>query len=144
MSKEAREQALKFLVSRMRCEREVREHLRKKGHSRADIDDAVDYLYSYEYLDDLKYCEAFIHDRVQFNPCGRQKLFYDLSQKGVSRQTAEEALDTFLPWEEEQALAERLWQKKAQQETDPLKIKRYLNGKGFGPDIISSLGDDDW
>ena len=86
MSKEAREQALKFLVSRMRCEREVREHLRKKGHSRADIDDAVDYLYSYEYLDDLKYCEAFIHDRVQFNPCGRQKLFYDLSQKGVSRQ----------------------------------------------------------
>ena len=144
MSKEAREQALKFLVPRMRCEQEVREHLRKKGYPGSAIDDAVDYLYSYDYLDDFKFCEAFIHDRILFNPCGRQKLIYDLRQKGVSRQTAEKAADAFLPWETERELAERLWQKKAQQETESIKIKRYLSGKGFGSDIISSVSDDDW
>ena len=85
MSKEAREQALKFINVRMRCEREIREQLRRKGHSSADITDAVDYLYRFGYLDDFKYCEAFIHDRLKFNPCGRLKLLYDLQQKGVER-----------------------------------------------------------
>lgn len=142
MSQDARKQALKFLTVRMRCEREMRAHLYKKGYSAADIDDAIDYLYQYGYLDDFKYCEAFIHDKVSFNPCGRLKLLYELRQKGVEASVAEEALDTFFPWETEQELALQLWQKKAQQVADADKIKRFLNGKGFSADIITSIAPD--
>ncbi len=143
MSKEAREQALKFISVKMRCEREIREQLRRKGHSSADITDAVDYLYRFGYLDDFKYCEAFIHDRLNFNPCGRLKLLYDLQQKGVERRLAEEAVDAFLPVETERELARGLWAKKAQQTADTDKIKRYLSGKGFEAELINSL-DNGW
>ena len=142
MSKEAREQALKLLSVKMRCEREVREQLRRKGYSSADIADAIEYLYRFDYLDDLKYCEAFIHDRLNFNPCGRLKLLYDLQQKGIERQRAEEAVEAFLPAETERAIARRLWAKKAQQATETDKIKRYLSGKGFETELINSLDND--
>ena len=143
MSKEAREQALKFLVPRMRCEQEVRQQLRKKGHSQQDIDDAIDYLYSFGYLDDGQFCEAFIHDRIKFNPCGRLKLIYDLRQKGIDRRLAEEAAAKYLPWEDERELARALWQKKARQVAEPEKIKRYLSGKGFDLEIILSIAEEE-
>ena len=90
----------------------------------------------------MKYCEAFIHDRLNFNPCGRLKLLYDLQQKGIERQIAEEAVEAFLPAETERAIARRLWAKKAQQATETDKIKRYLSGKGFETELINSLDND--
>lgn len=143
MGDQAKRDAMKFLTSRMHSEFEVRQHLIKKGHEAALIDEAVDYLYQYRYLDDLKYSEAFIHDRIRFNPCGRSKLYYDLKQKGVDTLTAEEALSRYYSVEEELSLAEKLWQKKAQQKPgiEVEKIKRYLASKGFSYEIIERATD---
>ena len=141
MSEQARSEALAFLTSRARSEQEVRTRLAQRGHSADDIDEAVDFLYEYRYLDDGQFCAAFIHDKVRFSPCGRNKLAYELGQKGVDGATIEEALAEHFSEEDEEALAQRLWQKKAAQTTDPIKIKRYLAGKGFAYELIERICD---
>ena len=91
----AKQIALKFVSARMRTTHEVMEHLQKKGCTREQVRAAVLFLKEYQYLDDALYCRAWIHDCIQFHPCGRQKMAAELRKKISDSRLIAESLDAY-------------------------------------------------
>ena len=70
-----KEKALHYLTYKMRSEFEVRQFLEEKYEADFEsIEEIIEYLYSYNYLDDEKFARAFVKDKLNFSPVGRYKL----------------------------------------------------------------------
>ena len=131
-----KEKALKFILYKMRSEKEVRQYLSTKEASLEEIDEIITYLYHYHYLDDLQYAEAYARDKLRFNPIGKIKLRYELSLKGVSSSIIEEVLSEVLDDETEAEIALNVLVKKRRINDDLYKKHRYLYTRGFSNSAI--------
>lgn len=139
MLEEAKGQAVKYLTARMRSEHEMREYLEKKGYSSEIVAEVLAFLYQYQYLNDYEYCRCWIVDRLQFHPCGRQKMAYELLRRGIDNEIVEQALNAHCSAEEERAQAQKLAHKKFPSGAPRQKVGNYLYQKGFSADIIESI-----
>jgi len=76
-----------YLKFRPRTEKEVREYLYKKikttHWSRDDADKIIDELKSQGLIDDKKFVELFVKDRINLKPKGKKLLTYELKKKGI-------------------------------------------------------------
>lgn len=136
---QAKQMALKFVSARVRTEQEIRQLLRKKGYDADTIQTAVDFLRHYQYLDDAAYCRSWIHDRVQFHPCGRQKMAFELGKKIADAQLVADSLAAYFPEELETELAIAAAQKKLSGSKAGLsreQLSRFLYGRGYGSSVI--------
>ena len=86
VSKAARKKAMQLLEFRDRTESELRERLQKAGFTETDTEDALEYVRSFNYINDLRYAENYILSRMAQK--SRQKILQELAQKGISRDTA--------------------------------------------------------
>jgi len=102
---DARLVAERFLTSRMRTEREIREKLASKDIRPDIIDETVDAMKRSRLVDDGLFAEMFVNDRLRFRPRGRALLQRELRHKGVSADTAMAAVDAALSEEDENDLA---------------------------------------
>lgn len=91
-NEKAREAALKKLGSRMRTEKEIREHLRSLEFGTEDVNDAVDFLKEYNYLNDERYCRQYY---AYARPKGKAlyRIIKELEQKGIPAGLARTALE---------------------------------------------------
>ena len=93
-----------------------------------------------KYLDDKKYIENYVADRIEFKPRGKFLIKRELKLKGIKEKAIEECLRDLAPDEEEIALStlqrrERLWKPYPLQKQKE-KAFRFLASKGFEPDAI--------
>ena len=96
---------MRYLSRRSRTVHEVRGHLREKGHSSAEIEEAVSRLTGLGYLDDRALVERAAERAVSIRPMGPRRLRLELERRGVERNTIEAGLAaSFGPQEEAQAL----------------------------------------
>ena len=100
MQEENKQAALKFLNVRMRSEFEMRRYLKRKQVEEDEIDEIVEYLYHYNYLNDEEFAKSYIRDKLNFSPCGRYKLSYALAEMGINSFVAEELFFFFLEREQ--------------------------------------------
>ncbi|MBQ2905721.1 MAG: regulatory protein RecX [Peptococcaceae bacterium] len=140
----AKQMALKFVSARMRTTHEVLEHLQKKGCSFEQSQAAVLFLKEYQYLDDAAYCRAWIHDRIQFHPCGRRKMEVELRKKVSNRQLIQESLDEYFSREEEIEQARLAAEQKMRSNTGRKKVSReqlsrFLYTRGYDSSIIADV-----
>jgi regulatory protein len=106
--------ALHLLAARSRGVEELRGRLRKKGFKTREVSNCLTWLQERGLLDDAEFSRALVRDRLNFSPRGASLLKQELSQKGISRSVAEEAVDSV--FQEERAsesgladLAARKW-----------------------------------
>ena len=125
------------LLSRAaKSEYELRLKMQAKGFDSRLIDNAVNTLKEQKYLDDEKYCEMFINDRINILKHGVLKIKEALYYKGVDKEIIGEKIKSISP-EEECERAFILGQKKllSIKEEDNrkkrIKLSNYLIGKGF-------------
>ena len=127
------------------CESEVREKLQRGGMSPDDIQRIVDYLYEEQYLDNLRYCRAFAHDKLRFARWGRVKIQQALRQKAIPDAAISIALDELSEAEYRRILHDLAQQKERtlkdeDEYTRRGKLIRFLAGRGFTMDeILDSL-----
>ena len=79
------------------CERaisEVKEKLQKWDVQNADIEKITENLITEDFLNEQRYCNAFVKDKFRFNRWGKTKIAYMLLQKKVSEECVYQALDT--------------------------------------------------
>ena len=135
---EAKQAALKYVTARMRTRQEVKQLLQKKGYEPELVPEVLDFLQHYQYVDDAAYCRSWVRDRVQFHPCGRQKMAYDLAQKVPDRHLVAEALEECYSREEETRQAILAAEKKlaTQRGITAEKLSRFLYSRGYSADII--------
>jgi regulatory protein len=75
------------------CVSEVCEKLRQWGVSDVDMQQSIVHQLKEElYIDERRFCHAFVHDKFHFNHWGRQKIAMYLCQKRLPSAFIEEAL----------------------------------------------------
>ena len=143
---QAKQAGLKYVASRMRTSREVQEYLQKKNISREMIREVVAFLEEYRYLDDAAYCKSWIHDRVQFHPCGRQKMAVELAKKISDKTLIRTSLEAYFSEETELETALEAALKKtggSRAAVSREKLGRFLYTKGFSGAIINQVLQDE-
>jgi regulatory protein len=101
----------------------------------------MEHLVKNKYIDDERYCRAFVHDKIQYNHWGRRKVEQALWQKRVDEAIARRVLDEVDPNEYVEILRPMLRQKQ-RSVTGKSDYERYMKllkwavGRGFTTDVI--------
>lgn len=124
------------------CAAEVREKLRLWGASAADADRIVAYLSTEKYLDELRYCEAFVRDKFRFNRWGRIKIEVMLRAKNLPDDYIAQALAQISDDEYLQTLSDLIRTKertlKVRDYHDRrFKLIRFAQSRGFELEAIA-------
>ena len=142
---QARRKALRLLEHMDRTERGLTDRLRQAGFSVEAAEDAVSYVREFGYINDERYAFNYIMYRIHDK--SRQKIFQELSGKGIDRQTIQDAWEEAeeLETPDERALLRQIVGKKYEPgaELDEREMRRlygYLARRGFrSGDIFSVL-----
>ena len=145
----AREKALVYLTDMDRTEQELRKKLLRAGFSLEAVDDALDYVRGYGYVDDEKYVRRYLDSGRKKHSLRRIRC--DLAQKGIPESGIDTAIGE-LDSTDERPLIRQLAEKKlrtirgkAENAEIYRKLAAFLNRKGFNSaDIHSVLSEMDF
>jgi regulatory protein len=145
----ARNVALRYLATRPRTVREVRDKLRDREFADAEIGRVIEELKGSGLLDDEEFARIYIRNALALRPSGELLLRRKLLFLGVDKQTVERAIsDTIRTGDrEEQAsrAAETFLKRsaKARRGESPEKMRQrlsaYLARRGFSWDVIEGI-----
>lgn len=143
---QAKQSALRYVSARMRTKVEVHTYLSQKGYDSEQIEIVLAFLQTYQYLDDAAYCRAWIHDRIQFHPCGRQKMAFQLSKKVDDHQLVQQSLEMYFSTEQELELAQQAAEQKLRSRIGKStlhreQLARFLYSRGYSSSIITQVLD---
>ena len=136
--------ALRTVEKTYKTEKELRDKLAEKGFEDDTIKRAIEFLKEYNLLNDEKYAEMYIKDRLRSQ--GRNKIKYALIRKGVSEDILLDKLSN-IDAEDENDTAFKLAEKKynilKKKESDKYKLSqklfRFLLSKGYDYDCCNSI-----
>lgn len=143
MIKEAKLKALSLLNYMDRTESQLRQKLKEKAFSDEAIEQAVDYVKSFGYINDAGYAQRYILNKQGSK--SKREIYASLSQKGLRREDIELAMENCYEAEDELIAIRRLCEKKhfvADEATDEEKKRmyNYLLRKGFrNEDVCRAL-----
>lgn len=135
----AQDIALYYIGYKMRTEKEVRIKLLEKEFTEDIIERVINFLIKYHYVDDEKYCENYIKQRLRCNPKGSYVLKMELKQRGIKDSIICKALEQANIDEFGDAI--KLLEKKCfyLEKIDEKEKKRliaFLQRRGYSYDII--------
>ena len=139
----ALERAAALLTARDASERETADRLRKSGYPEEVVARVMQMLTQAGYVDDTRYAGHFVESRS--SRYGSRWIYGELRRKGVSEETAREALEELDPEDEAASAfkqAEKLLARK--DITDPnvrRKAVQALVRRGFGWDVAKAAVD---
>ena len=143
---EALKFAMKLISLRKRSVFEIKKRLRKKKFEENIIEEVLQELKNYKYLNDEEFAEAYINDRINFNPRGRFLIKKELNEKGIAENIIERKIEELFSEEKETASAKKLAEKKLKtvsNKTNKIKINQkirsYLQSKGYSFDVINKI-----
>ncbi len=84
--------AMRALDQRMHTSRELQTRLKRKGFEPETIDAALERLAGFGYLNDERFAELWIENRLAHRPRGKRMLEEELRQKGIDRQIVQETM----------------------------------------------------
>jgi regulatory protein len=135
--------ALNFLNFKWRTEKEIRNKMLLKGYDEEIIQETISYLKEQKLVDDRRFAEGFVKDKINFNKLGKYRLKNELYNKGISGDIIDEVLSENCDDELERAM--ELGRKKlpSYKNDDKNAIYRKLGGflqrKGYSYDCISKV-----
>lgn len=138
--------AMKLISLRRRSVFEIEEKLKEKGLEENVLEEILEELKGYKYLDDQQFAESYINDRMNFNPRGKFLIKKELQEKGVAENIIEKKLEELISKEREVESARKLAEKKLRimggkngKNKTNQKIMSYLQSKGYSFEIISQV-----
>lgn len=137
---------LVFATLRPRSEKEINNWMKRKKVNIDYEDKLIEKLRKLELLDDEKFAQWWIGQRLEFKSKSKRELIFELRGKGIKKEIIEKVLST-LEINEEQAAKDLIekraykWKGLGKVERRQ-KISRFLAGKGFGWETIKkALGE---
>jgi len=132
-----RDDAIRLLARREYSRHELESRLSAKGHAHEDVAACLDALAEQGLQSDERFAEHFVRSRIQRGQ-GPRKVRAELDQRGVGRETVNEALeDAEVDWY--QLAAETLARRFSGPGDAPkerAKRERFLAGRGFDFDQL--------
>jgi regulatory protein len=142
----AYQQALKFLSYRPRSEAEVRQNLLSHKYPNEDITFTLERLRQNKLVDDVRFAQAWVENRVDLRPRGIRALEYELRNKGITQDIIDQSLNGL----DEQLLANSAARQRAPrwEHLEPsdfkTKMHAYLSRRGFNYSIAREATDHAW
>ena len=125
------------------CEADVRTKLQTWACAPEHIDKIIDYLKQENFLNEQRYCNAFVRDKFRFNQWGKTKIAMMLRTKNIAEETIAEAIEQIDDETYQQTvttlLKTNLKGLKYRDEYDrKAKLIRFAQGRGFEYGIIAA------
>lgn len=141
-SVEAFDKALSYIGKGPRTKKEIESYLIKKEYPIFAINDVVEKLSDYGYLNDESYVDAYLH--CYSGSRGIKRLKADLIQKGVDKTLIDEKL-SLLEGQDDAARVAANKYMRTHKNADKNKLRAHLYSKGFDYSVISDVvGEDDY
>lgn len=136
--------ALRTIEKTYKTEKEIIDKLKDKGFEEKTIKRTLEFLKEYNFLNDKKYTEMFVKDKIKAQ--GRNKIKFTLMKKGVCEELIKDKINNIDKDEEFNGaltLAQKKYNLIVKREEDKFKIAqklyRFLAGKGYGYDCINKV-----
>lgn len=143
--KEAIKRLKKLCSKKECCINDIKNKLIEWGVGDNEVVEIIEILIQENYLNEERYANAFVHDKIKFEGWGKNKVFYELRRKGIDENIIEKAIDNFDDSEYYKKLKSLIEKKKSLLKEDTFenrqKILRYLYSKGYDIDDIKKFID---
>lgn len=123
------------------CTGDMEDKMRRWGLSGDDIKENISYLVANKYVDNARYCQAFVNDKIAYNHWGRRKIEQALWMKRVPESVSAPILDA-VPEEDyinvlKPLIASKSATVKAESDDErQMKLMKFALGRGFSIDEI--------
>ncbi len=142
LPRRAKLRSMNLLKARPYTEKQLRDKLRQGEYADSLIEEAIEYVKSYGYIDDRRYAEDYISYYAQYR--SRRRIEQELLYKGIERDITQEIFEQREEEGEgsdELAMAKKLLRKKnydphTAQIREKQKLSAFLYRKGFTSDTI--------
>ncbi len=124
--------AFSYVSRRMRTEHELHEYLKGKGYGDDIIDQVIENLKSYGYIDDDEFIRSYVENKSGVR--GKRRLRHDLGMLGVEESTVNAVLDEL--GDQREAAAKAAEKYLRSHSYDYKKLCAHLSAKGFEWDDI--------
>ena len=147
LPKRAKSKALHLLEGMSRSEANLKQKLKQGYYPDTIIQQAIDYVRSFGYLDDHKFARDFVESKISQK--SRREMYGLLLTKGIEKEIIETILDEYYQEEgiEEESIRQIIKRRRVDLEVitpqERQKLYRYLAGKGFGYEVISRVLQED-
>lgn len=134
--------ALHLLEDMDRTESQLRRKLRQGMYTDEMIDQAIEYVKSFGYMNDLEYARRYIASKSSSK--SQREIYAGLCQKGVDRELVEQAMEEFFEEHDDTEAIKTILRKKGFNpeeagDKEKQRIFAYLNRKGFRYDDIRQV-----
>ena len=139
---------LRFSTLRPRSEKELKGWLKKYKVHLSLHNDLFNRLKHLDLLNDNKFAQWWVEQRMEFSPRGKRALIAELRQKGINRDLIIQLVNESVSQGDEEKTARKLLQKKKykwerlQKLEAKKKMSEFLARKGFGWEVIKNAIDD--
>lgn len=137
--------AVRLLAARARGIEELRERLLKKNSATPEIvEQVLNKLKEYGYLDDERYARGYASSQVRRKPVGRHRLERALELRKIDRETAGAAIESVFEEIPEEELIERAIARRVRLRGEPKsqdekrRLLDHLLRRGFPYDMVAS------
>lgn len=131
-----------YCATAERCPQQVRDKVQQWGGTETQVANIIQQLTDSAFLDEDRYCRAFVHDKLRFQNWGRVKLRYMLQANRLSESAIEHALRDIDPQEYADALQRVINRQRAASrrttDLDTDRLFRHCLAHGFTYDDIRS------
>lgn len=129
------------------CAGDLTDKMRRWGLADDAQQRILDYLTAHHFIDEARYCRAFVEDKVKFDGWGRRKIEQALYAKRVSREAMAAALDGVPDADYLEVLRPLLQSKwptiKGRNDYErSMKLIKYAMGRGFEMRLIRQCIDE--
>ncbi|MBR3015056.1 MAG: RecX family transcriptional regulator [Bacteroidaceae bacterium] len=119
------------------CRSEIEEKLQRLELPDEAIERILQRLEEEQFIDEARYCRAFVNDKLRFSGWGKRKMAQALQQKHISRLVYQPAIDAIDPQAYKAALRKALEQKERSMKPEiagyqrKVKLLHYGESRGY-------------
>ncbi len=132
--------ACRSLARRRQTEAEIRQKLARR-HKQTEIDDAVEKLKEYRFIDDDALIVDFSRDRLKLSPRSARMIEFELRRRGIDPDRFRQLFESEFPDYDEVEVARRALQTrlhslmKSKTQGRRERALRFLHSRGFSYDV---------
>ena len=139
---ELQNKAMQLCSRREYCRKDMLEKAVSWGCTPAEARELIDFLVEEKYVDERRYTEAFVRDKLRFNKWGRVKIAYMLRTQNIDKDIIMNVLSEIDETEYIEMLTGELQKKyRSVQRGTASEIKgklfRFASSRGFETEIVN-------
>ena len=136
----SRDYCLKLITIKDRTEKEIRTKLKEKNFDENTIEEEIEFLSNYGYINDKRYAEHFTADAINIKKWGKSRIRAELLRRGVERFVIDDAIEEAFAETEDDRLYTEMEKRYKDADFSNMKertrIFNFYLRRGFSPDEI--------